>query len=98
MESQGLLEQNKTPAAPLASSAYAKSIGCNFNDGSGSDEGSDKSCQEGVNDVISEGSLDGLSYWINEGLECLDKGSKDGSLISVKIGLDQAFEDGFEDG
>ncbi len=96
METQGLLEQNKTPAAPLASSAYAKSIGCNFNDGS--DEGSDKSCQEGVNDVISEGSLDGLSYWIDEGLECLDEGSKDGSLISVKIGLDQAFEDGFEDG
>jgi hypothetical protein len=96
METQGLLEQNKTPAAPLASSAYAKSIGCNFNDGS--DEGSDKSCQEGVNDVISEGSLDGLSYWIDEGLECLDEDSKDGSPISVKIGLGQAFEDGFEDG
>jgi hypothetical protein len=96
METQGLLEQNKTPAAPLASSAYAKSISCNFNDGS--DEGSDKIRQEGVNDVISEGSLDGLSYWIDEGLECLNEGSKDGSLIRVKIGLVQSFEDGFEDG
>jgi hypothetical protein len=94
MESQGLLEQNKTPAAPLASSAYAKSIGCKFNDCS--DE--DKSRQEGVNDAISEGSLDGLSNWIDEGLECLDRGSQDGSSISVKLGLDQAFEDGFEDG
>jgi hypothetical protein len=80
----------------LASSAYAKSIGCNFNDGS--DEGSDKSRQEGANDVISEGSLHRLSYWIDEGLECLDEGSKDGSSISVKISIDQAFEDGFEDG
>jgi hypothetical protein len=96
METQGLLEQNKTPAAPLASSAYAKSIGCNFNDDY--DEGSDKSCQEGLNDVILEGSLDGLPYWIDEGLECLDEGSKDGSLIIVKIGLDQAFEGGFKDG
>jgi hypothetical protein len=67
MESQGLLEQNKTPAAPLASSAYAKIIGCDSNDGS--DEGSDKSRQEGVNDAISEGSLDGLSNWIDEGSE-----------------------------
>jgi hypothetical protein len=45
-----------------------------------------------------EGSLDGLSNWIDEGMGCLDKGSRDGSSISVKIGLDQAFEDGFEDG
>jgi hypothetical protein len=96
METQDLLEQNKTPAAPLASSAYAKSISCNFNDGS--DEGSNKSRQEGVNDVISEGSPDGLSYWIDEGLICLDKGSKDCSSISVKIGLGQALKDGFEDG
>jgi hypothetical protein len=96
METQGLLEQNKTPAAPLASSAYAKSISCNFNDGS--DEGSDKIRQEGVNDVILEGSLDGLSYWIDEGLECLDEGSKDGLSIRVNIGLVQSFEDGFEDG
>jgi hypothetical protein len=28
----------------------------------------------------------------------LDKGSEDGSSISVKLGLDEAFEDGFEDG
>jgi hypothetical protein len=28
----------------------------------------------------------------------LDEGSKDGSPISVKLGLDEAFEDGFEDG
>jgi hypothetical protein len=28
----------------------------------------------------------------------LDEGSEDGSLISVKLSLDEAFEDGFEDG
>jgi hypothetical protein len=31
-------------------------------------------------------------------LEYLDEGSEDGLSISVKLGLDQAFEDGFEDG
>jgi hypothetical protein len=28
----------------------------------------------------------------------LDEGSEDGTSISVKLGLDKAFEDGFEDG
>jgi hypothetical protein len=30
--------------------------------------------------------------------QMLDEGSEDGSLASVKLGLDEAFEDGFEDG
>jgi hypothetical protein len=28
----------------------------------------------------------------------LDEGSEDGSSISVKLGLDEAFKDGLEDG
>jgi hypothetical protein len=30
--------------------------------------------------------------------QTLDEGSEDGSSISVKLSLDKAFEDGFEDG
>ena len=39
-----------------------------------------------------------MSNWIDEGSESLDEGSKDGLSISVKLGLDEAFEDDFEDG
>jgi hypothetical protein len=35
---------------------------------------------------------------MDEGSESLDEGSEDGSWISVKLGLDEAFEDDFEDG
>jgi hypothetical protein len=39
-----------------------------------------------------------LSDWIDKGLESLDEGSEDGLSISVKLGLDEAFEDDFDDG
>jgi hypothetical protein len=37
-------------------------------------------------------------FWSCSRAQMLDEGSEDGSPISVKLGLDEAFEDGFKDG
>jgi hypothetical protein len=37
-------------------------------------------------------------FWPCSRAQMLDEGSEDGSSISGKLGLEEAFEDGFEDG